>query len=217
VFFEVSDNGCGMSEETLKRLFDPFYTTKFTGRGLGMSAVLGIMNTQRGALYVESSLGSGTTFRALFPALDTLRSPPVRQVAATVSARVMAVESPLSGVALVVDDEKSVLRICSKMVSLFGFAVITASDGFDAVAKFRDHADEISFVLLDLTMPRMDGITAMNELFAINPEVKVILASGFNEEELSDRVTDHPPAGFIRKPYIMAELEAEIRRVLQEA
>jgi signal transduction histidine kinase/CheY-like chemotaxis protein len=216
VFLEVSDNGCGMSEETLKRLFDPFFTTKFTGRGLGMSAVLGIMKTHRGALYVESALGSGTTFRALFPASASQRTSPVRKVNAVVPALVVPEETPLSGIALVVDDEKSVLRVCTKMVSLCGFTVVTACDGIDAVTKFREHADEIAFVLMDLTMPRMDGITAMNEIYGIRPETKVLLASGFNEDELNNRITEHSPSGFIRKPYNMAELEAEIRRVTRK-
>ena len=216
VILEVSDSGCGMGEETLKRLFDPFFTTKFTGRGLGMSAVLGIMKTHHGALYVESNQGSGTTFRVLFPALKTQRPTPVQKVIAAVPVPKAVSAAPMSGVALVVDDEKSVLRICTKMVSLCGFTVITACDGLDAVEKFRAHADEIAFVLMDLTMPRMDGIAAMNKLFSIRPEAVVILASGFNEEELSDRVTGHPPSGFIRKPYNMAALETEIRRVTQE-
>jgi nitrogen-specific signal transduction histidine kinase/CheY-like chemotaxis protein len=216
VFLEVSDTGCGMSEDTLKRLFDPFFTTKFTGRGLGMSAVLGIMRTHCGALFVKSTLNCGTTFRALFPASDTLSPPPVQAGAATVPTQVAAGVMSLSGVALVVDDEKPVLRVCTKMVSLCGFTVITASDGLDAVAKFREHADEIAFVLMDLTMPRMDGITAMNEIFTIRPTARVLLASGFNDDVLGDRITT-PPAGFIRKPYNMAALEAEIRRVMQEA
>ncbi len=215
VFLEVSDNGCGMSEETLKRLFDPFFTTKFTGRGLGMSAVLGIMKTHRGALFVESKEGSGTTFTALFPISATERRSSIQAVKVTVPAEVVAGEKALSGVALVVDDEKAVLKVCSRMVSLCGFKVITARDGFDAVAKFREHADEITLVLLDLTMPRMDGIAAMNEILDIRPETKVLLASGFSEDEMSERVTERPPSGFIRKPYDMAQLEAEIRRVLQ--
>ena len=214
VFLEVSDNGCGMSEDTLKRLFDPFFTTKFTGRGLGMSAVHGIIKTQQGALIVESKPGSGTTFRAFFPALASQRKDKLQAAAAIAPA---AEKKPLSGVALVADDEKSVLKVCSRMVlSLGNLSVITASDGVDAVAKFREHAGKISFVLMDLTMPRMDGISAMNEIFRIRPDTRVILASGFNEDELTDRITEHPPSGFVRKPYDMAQLEAEIRRVLQE-
>ena len=215
VFLGVSDNGCGMSHKTLKRLFDPFFSTKFTGRGLGMSAVMGIMRAHKGALFVESQPGKGTTFRALFPIPDS--ASPVADHAAIVTApeKCPLQKNTLSGVALVVDDEKSVLKICSKMVSLCGFTVITACDGIDAVTKYREHADEIVVVLMDLTMPNMDGITAMGHICNIRPDAKVILSSGFTEDELNERFTDQAPSGFIRKPYSMNVLEAEVRRVLQ--
>ncbi|GAC1465256.1 MAG: hypothetical protein PVSMB11_00450 [Desulfuromonadaceae bacterium] len=215
VFLEVSDNGCGMSDETLKRLFDPFFTTKFTGRGLGMSAVMGIMRTHHGALFVESKPGKGTNFRALFPVSESAPPATVQEPVTPSPEKSNSPKSPLSGVALVVDDEKSVLRICTKMVELCGFTVITACDGIDAVTKFRDHGDEIVVVLMDLTMPNMDGITAMGEIQGIRPEVKVILSSGFNEDDLSERITGQAPSGFIRKPYNMNVLETEIRRVMQ--
>lgn len=215
VFLEVSDNGCGMSKETLKRLFDPFFTTKFTGRGLGMSAVMGIIRTHCGALFVESKPGKGTTFRALFPILESALPAAVKKPVAPPPEECTFPDNQLSGVALVVDDEKSVLRICMKMVELCGFTVITACDGIDAVAKFREHADEIDIVLMDLTMPNMDGITAMGEIYSIRPDTKVIISSGFNKDELSERITTLPPSGFIRKPYSMNVLEAEMRRVVQ--
>jgi signal transduction histidine kinase/CheY-like chemotaxis protein len=216
VFMEVSDNGCGMSTDTMNRLFDPFFTTKFTGRGLGMSAVMGIMRTHNGALFVTSTPGVGTTFRALFPEpTDPLTvevqkpapAPPLETTAET--------ENSFSGLALVVDDEKPVLKVCTKMMSLCGFTVITASDGNEAVAIFRKRADEIVIVLMDMTMPNMDGISAMNELFAIKPDCRIILASGFNEEELSSRLSSQTPTGFISKPYNMKKLREEVQRVMQ--
>ncbi|MDD5284478.1 MAG: ATP-binding protein [Desulfuromonadaceae bacterium] len=217
-YLEVSDNGCGMSKETIKLIFDPFFTTKFTGRGLGMSAVMGIMRTHRGALFVESKPGKGTTFRALFPVSES--SLPATDQEQVTSASVIDT-MPLtthSGLALVVDDEKSVLKVCTKMVKLCGFRVITAHDGVDAVAKFREHSDDIAVVLMDLTMPNMDGIAAMNEIYNIRPDTKVILASGFNEEELGGRTTTgQAPSGLIRKPYSMNLLEAELSRVMQQA
>ena len=217
VVLEVKDNGCGMNEETLKRLFDPFFTTKFTGRGLGMSAVMGIMRTHHGALLVESKPDKGTTFKVLFPA--TIPTTPAaasgRYPQTPLSTKIKLPENQLSGLALVVDDEKAVLHICSKMVSLCGLTVISAVDGVDAVAKFREHADDIVVVLMDLTMPNMDGIAAMSKIHLIKPDIKIIISSGFNKEELSERLTEHPPDGFIRKPYSLNVLELELRRILQ--
>lgn len=214
-FLEVSDSGCGMSAETMERLFDPFFTTKFIGRGLGMSAVMGIMKSHNGALFVRSAPGSGTTFRAFFPASEVPPPGMSPHEKTLPEAGITAAETPLAGVALVVDDEKNVLRTCKKMVELCGFTVITARDGIEAVSRFRDHAGEIDVVLLDLTMPNMDGITAMNEIRGIKPDVKVILSSGFNKDELSGRITGQAPSCFIRKPYSLAVLETELRRVMR--
>jgi PAS domain S-box-containing protein len=210
VFLEISDNGCGMSEETLKRLFDPFFTTKFTGRGLGMSAVMGIMKSHNGALIVKSELGRGTTFRALFPASDD------QQLSKIILSdkRSTVTDKTLSGVALVVDDDRNVLRTSKKMMELCGFTVITACDGIEAVSQFKEHSEEINIVLMDLTMPNMDGIAAMNEIYRIRHNVKLILSSGFNKDELSDRITGQAPSGFIRKPYSLAVLETELHRVM---
>lgn len=236
VFLEVRDNGCGMSRETLARIFDPFFTTKFTGRGLGMSAVMGIIKAHNGALFVESEPGKGTTFRVLFPAMEAAPEEvaPLPHPHPDASTQLMTsltlgaegdettnltdssitpAQRALSGLALVVDDEKSVLKVCAKMVELCGYTVITATDGVGAVATFREQAGKISVVLMDLTMPNMDGISAMEEIYKIDPVARVILASGFTEDELSGRITGQPPAGFIRKPYNMMSLVNELRRV----
>lgn len=213
-FLEVSDNGCGMNAETLKRLFDPFFTTKFTGRGLGMSAVMGIIKAHGGALFVQSEPGEGTTFKVLIPVLESTPSIAANESITPPVALGVNTDKQLSGLALVVDDEKNVLRACKKMVELCGLRVITACDGVDAVSKFRNHAEELDIVLLDLTMPNMDGIAAMNEIYSIRPNVKILLVSGFNEEELEKRIIGHPPFGFIRKPYSMNVLETEVRRAM---
>ncbi len=119
-----------------------------------------------------------------------------------------------SGLILVVDDEKNVLKTCVKMAEVFGFTVITAADGQDGVAVFQEHKDTIKLVILDLTMPKMDGIAAMTEMYRIRPEIKVILSSGYNNEDLAGKITGPPPAGYLRKPYGLNEMETEIRRVL---
>jgi len=218
VYLEVEDNGCGMSEETLKRLFDPFFTTKFTGRGLGMSAVMGIIRTHSGALFVESEPGKGTTFRVMFPAAKTTLPPAaVESVPAPPPLPSPPATVVPSAMALVVDDEKAVLKVCATMVKHCGFKVITACDGIDAVAKFREHIDEITVVVMDLIMPNMDGIAAMKEILNIKPDTRVIISSGFNEEELSERLANDTPSGFIRKPYSLNLIKAEIQRVMPAA
>lgn len=215
VFLEVSDNGCGMSSETLKRLFDPFFTTKFTGRGLGMSAVMGIIKTHGGGLFVDTELEKGTTFTVLFPvavvpALHSSGTEPHRS-----ALKIRHNTSTVTpGVVLVVDDEKNVLKTCSKMVQLCGFTVITACDGFDAVAKFQEHSDTIQITLMDLTMPHMGGVDAMNEIYKIKPDAKVIISSGFNESEIGTLFVDRQPSGFIRKPYSLNTLKMELLRFL---
>ncbi|MHB8121058.1 MAG: hybrid sensor histidine kinase/response regulator [Desulfuromonadaceae bacterium] len=219
VFLEVEDNGCGMSEETLKRLFEPFFTTKFTGRGLGMSAVMGIIRTHNGALFVESEPGKGTTFRVLFPAAKegqlTATAAPVAEPEPTASPLPSVPADVTYGMALVVDDEKAVLKVCATMVKHCGFKVITACDGIDAVAKFRAHADEIDIVVMDLIMPNMDGIAAMSEIQNIKPDTRIIISSGFNKEELSERLANDTPSGLIQKPYSLNLIKAEIQRVMQ--
>jgi PAS domain S-box-containing protein len=212
VYLEVCDNGAGMNEQIQDRIFDPFFTTKFTGRGLGMSAVLGIVRAHSGALFLDSSLAMGTTIRVIFPVDVT---PPEPKTGFTVAATPVADESSLSGTALIVDDEKSVLKICVTMVNQCGLRTITAVDGASAINIFRRQCDEIDLVLMDLTMPNMDGIEAMNELRSIKPDIKIILSSGFNEQEIDERISLQAPSGFIRKPYLLKSLEAELRRVMR--
>jgi PAS domain S-box-containing protein len=210
VFLEVRDNGAGMSNEVQQRIFDPFFTTKFTGRGLGMSAVLGIIKAHSGALFLDSVPGQGTSVRVLLPVATEAEATQATDAAPPATDG----EFPLSGTVLVVDDERSVLKICVTMVKHCGLTAITASDGAEAVAIFRQRHAEIDLVLMDLTMPNMDGVAAMHELRSINPEIKIILSSGFNEQELDERTRDQNPSGFIRKPYSLKNLKAELTRVL---
>lgn len=211
LYIEVADTGCGMDKKTVELMFEPFFTTKFTGRGLGMAAVLGIMRGHKGAIKIYSELGKGTTIKLLFPALDSIKALPKLSEA---DKSIAKEDSIGRGTVLLVDDEEAILAIVGEMLELFGFKVITASNGREAVEIYKQRKDEISCVLLDLTMPHMDGEEAFRELRQINKNVRVIISSGFNQQEVTQRFLGKGLAGFIEKPYQMKALKKKLKEVL---
>jgi PAS domain S-box-containing protein len=207
VLLEVEDNGCGMSQETLSRIFDPFFSTKFTGRGLGLAAVLGIVRGHEGGLRVESALNVGTTFELVFPseevtALETL-APELGQEAAMLHHLIM-----------VIDDEEPVRDAVTDILDLEGLSVLTAPDGQAGIELYRDRQADIDLIVLDLSMPGLTGEETFRKLRQINPQVRIMLSSGYSHDEVISRFAGQREVAFIQKPYDASQLVAEVKRQL---
>jgi PAS domain S-box-containing protein len=211
VYLQVSDDGVGMDGPTLSQMFDPFFTTKFTGRGLGMAAVLGIVRSHAGAIDVESGPGSGTRIRVFFPA-SPAKSPSTRPGAP-------ATEVRGQGVVLLVDDEKNVRLSTQLLLKDLGFDVLVARDGLEGIDVFRAESGRIGAVLLDMTMPRMDGVATLRELRQIAPQIPVVLTSGYGSIPLEGSGVDSRPGAVpdavLAKPYAAQQLLATLQKVMR--
>jgi|GEM_PF-2104950 len=202
----VRDTGCGIPPEILGHIFEPFFTTKEVGKGsgLGLSAVYGAVQEHNGAIEVESEPGNGTIFDIYFPCIDGVPSPP-------------AEEEPLprgSGCILIIDDEELVRYTAQEILEEIGFQVIPAMDGLDGLEKYRQHQTEVTLVILDMIMPRMNGQECFAELRKLNPSVKVIISTGYVSDRTTNAAYPDGAMGFIRKPFTITELHREISRVM---
>jgi len=202
VVLEVSDTGCGMSPEVLARIFDPFYTTKSTGRGLGLSAILGILRGHRAGMQIDSRPGEGTTFRIFFRTST--------QPLATKEAKPRPPRTQLQGTVLLVDDEEMVLSSVSDMLESMGLKVHLARDGRQAVAKVQKEGGSLDLVLMDITMPQMDGLEAFRQIRLLDARLPVILSSGYTEHESIQDGMDQQASSFLQKPYSIHDLYAMV-------
>jgi PAS domain S-box-containing protein len=191
----VSDNGCGMDRETQNKIFEPFYTTKFTGRGLGMSAVLGILKSHNGVLLLSSTLGVGTTFKVYFPSVDNS--------AAFESAPAICPDLSIkaSGTILLVDDEESLRIIGSALLNAMGFTPMTAADGREALELYREHGSKIDLIMLDMLMPVMSGTDAYRLLRETSSVIPIVICSGCSVEEIECDIKEDEHAAVLQKPY----------------
>jgi len=213
VCLRIQDNGCGMTEEVLLKLFDPFFSTKFTGRGLGASAILGIVRSHNGAIRVESILGEGSCFEVYFPCTKVLKGDDTSEIPA--EELVSETETAEARTVLVIDDELSIRALCTQMIESFGYSVISAEDGVSGIEIFKKHQDEVHFVLMDLSMPGIDGIQCAKQILNIDPSVSIVLSSGYTEQEIEGRLGGVELKGFLKKPYSMAHVQNMLENMLE--
>ncbi len=208
VRIEVTDTGCGMDQETIDRIFEPFFSTKFAGRGLGLSAVLGILKAHDGLLRVTSQVGGGTSFQVFIPLMEEPEVAPAKPAPSTPE------RWRGSGTVLVVDDEEGVRMSTKHLLQELGFDVLLARDGDEAVETFRDRKGDIAAVILDLTMPGLSGEEVFTEIRQLRPDTPVLLSSGYDARNAAGRAAMQGLNGFLQKPFEFAELSNKLRTCL---
>jgi PAS domain S-box-containing protein len=212
VYLEIGDTGAGMTPDTLSRIFDPFFSTKFTGRGLGLAAVMGIVRSHHGLIRVRTARGEGTAFRVLFPSVAGAARKPGKPAGERS-------DWEGTGTILVVDDEEGVREVAERILQEIGFQTITAPDGRRALEIMEESGDGVTAVLLDLSMPRMGGAETFRRLRALRPELPILMMSGYTEQVVAPQFNTSGPGitGFLQKPFLAEDLIAVLRRFAESA
>jgi CheY-like chemotaxis protein len=209
VRISVTDTGIGMDAEIKQRIFEPFFTTKAIGRGtgLGLASAYGIIKNHNGVIDVYSEKGHGTIFKIYLPA----------------SEKTVAKEKPLAEklkkgteTILLVDDEEMVVDVGKEILEKLGYTVIPASGGSEAIDKFRQHRNRIDLVILDMIMPDMSGSETFDNLKKINPDIKVLLSSGYSIDGQASEILNRGCNGFVQKPFNLKQISSKIREILAE-
>ncbi len=204
----VTDSGSGMSMETIERIFDPFFTTKFTGRGLGLAAVLGIVRSHLGAVRIKSEPGHGSTISIYFPVCDE---------AETIEESQTVSDSDGTGCILVVDDEDAVREVTGKMLEKAGYSTVYACNGREALEFFKEKPHGLNCVILDLTMPVMDGIEAYDRITELAPDLPIIISSGFSRDRIMRKFTGKDIAGVLHKPCSIDEISSTVKQAIHDS
>jgi PAS domain S-box-containing protein len=205
VALEIHDNGAGMDTATLEKIFDPFFSTKFTGRGLGLPAVLGIVRAHHGGLAIDSAPDQGTNIRVVIPALTAAGHPGEKTLP--------NIATPHKAI-LLIDDDESVREAVADVFDSESWPIVTVSNGATGVQIYRERQNDVELVILDYAMPGMNGKETLQRLRQINPDVRVVLTSGYTEEDIIDIFEGIPYVGFMQKPYPAHKLIEQVRHFL---
>lgn len=209
VYLEVADTGCGIDNENLKNIFDPFFTSKSSGRGLGLAALFGIVRDHNGAIRLDSELGQGTTFKIIFPPSEKLPLQPSKETQYDQNWRG-------AGKILVIDDEETVCRVIRKTLEFVGFTILTSSNGSEGLKVFKRNTREFSLVILDVTLPNLSGEKVLSRIHRIRADLPAILISGYYEEDLKNRFAEKGLVSFMPKPFTAQTLIAKVRNALNK-
>ncbi|KKK82593.1 hypothetical protein LCGC14_2801830, partial [marine sediment metagenome] len=209
VCLTVEDDGKGMDEEALNKIFDPFYTTKFIGRGLGMAAVYGIIRNHNGSISVESDLGKGTVVRIYFPAFEDKEE----ELSEKPSEEARVISG--TGTILVIEDEETVMNVIRSVLARLGYRMLEAKTGKEAIEISKTFDGDIDLALLDIKLPDIWGDKVYSQIMEARPNLKVIVCSGYSIDGPAQTILDDGAQGFIQKPFTVATLSEKLKRVLE--